>query len=549
MSEYDPLLTMSALNMAIVSLHRITSSGDRLILDREYDSIINNLNMGEINADPELMTLYDKILKVIQKGRLRDDIREEINTADSQKKQKSIGQIISGNILKSFSTNPLKWIGKLAMSSASEYFTQRKESQEESEKLAQTVNDGQLKLKREELDEYDELQRKLLVSSWSLLRQYHLPDNYRLTQRELAKFSAVMNEPDPSKRLKMMKYLERDFAMYAPYWFYRAKSAHEAGNNDEAEKYFARFGEVWRPALKKDQYRAEAMKFRIESLMRNGVTQENAGEILKCLEEMKANTETEEWANNIFAGMVYFALGRKDEAVDCVMCNVLFNYENEMSNKVLERMETEELPPRIEPLPEKIEPAPVIVPELPKPEPPKPEPQPMIHVEPVVHVVVQTTPPAPQPEPPKSELPKPKPQPKVQETPPAPKPKRPLMSDNDFLELCKSGDAVKVEEAIMNGANVYATGQYGKTALMWAAEKGHTETVELLINHGADIHAKDNDGWTALMEATFWGNTETAEWLINHGADIHANDDLGSTALMRAAFHGHTETAKMLINH
>ena len=30
LSEYDPLLTMSALNMAIVSLHRITSSGDRL---------------------------------------------------------------------------------------------------------------------------------------------------------------------------------------------------------------------------------------------------------------------------------------------------------------------------------------------------------------------------------------------------------------------------------------------------------------------------------------------------------------------------------------
>ncbi|MBQ6002370.1 MAG: ankyrin repeat domain-containing protein, partial [Synergistaceae bacterium] len=462
MSEYDPLLTMSALNMAIVSLHRITSSGDRLILDREYDSIINNLNMGEINADPELMTLYDKILKVIQKGRLRDDIREEINTADSQKKQKSIGQIISGNVLKSFSTNPLKWIGKLAMSSASEYFTQRKESQEESEKLAQTVNDGQLKLKREELDEYDELQRKLLVSSWSLLRQYHLPDNYMLTQRALAKFSAVMNEPDPSKRLKMMKYLEREFAMYAPYWFYRAKSAHEAGNNDEAEKYFARFGEVWRPALKKDQYRAEAMKFRIESLMRNGVTQENAGEILKCLEEMRANTETEEWANNIFAGMVYFALGRKDEAVDCVMCNVLFNYENEMSNKVLDRMETEELPPRIEPLPEKIEPAPVIVPELPKP----------------------------------------KPQPKVQETPPAPTPKRPPMSDDDFVELCKSGDAVKVEEAIINGANVNAKDNKGYTALMWAAEKGHTEIAEMLINHGADVNAENNSGFTALMLAT-----------------------------------------------
>lgn len=126
MSEYDPLLTMSALNMAIVSLHRITSSGDRLILDREYDNIINNLRMGEINDDPELKELYQEILRVINKGRLRDDVRAEIKKAYSEKKHKSVKEIITGNVFKSFSTNPLKWLGKLAVSSASEYFSQQK---------------------------------------------------------------------------------------------------------------------------------------------------------------------------------------------------------------------------------------------------------------------------------------------------------------------------------------------------------------------------------------------------------------------------------------
>ena len=60
MPDYDPLLTMSALNMAVVSLHRITSSGDRLTLDREYTNIINNIRMGEINDDPELTGLYSE---------------------------------------------------------------------------------------------------------------------------------------------------------------------------------------------------------------------------------------------------------------------------------------------------------------------------------------------------------------------------------------------------------------------------------------------------------------------------------------------------------
>ncbi|MBQ4402169.1 MAG: hypothetical protein II832_08395 [Synergistaceae bacterium] len=344
---------MSALNMAVVSLHRITSSGDRLVLDREYDSIINNLRMGEINADPELTSLYQEIVRVIHKGRLRDDIRATINKADSEKKHKSIKEIITVNVLKSFSTNPLKWLGKLAMSSASEYFSQQKEAGT----LAQNNNDGQLSLEHEELDEYDELQRKLLGSSWSLLRQYQLPDSYRLTQNALVKFSAAMNEQDPSKRQRMMKYLEGDFAMYAPYWFYRASAAKETGNNDEAEKFFARFGEVWRPVLRKDPYRAEAMKYRIEGLMRSGVTQDNAGEILECLAEM----------------------------------------------------ETAELP----------------------------------------------------------------------------KPKSPPMGDSDFVELCKSGDVVKIEEAIINDADVNARDNGSWTALKYAKSNNHSKVAQLLRKNGA----------------------------------------------------------------
>lgn len=279
MPEYDPLLTMSALNMAVVSLHRITSSGDRLILDREYDSIINNLRMGEINADLALMSLYQKIVRVIHKGKLRDEIRATINKANSEKKRKSIREIITGNVLRSFSTDPLKWLKKLAMSSVSEYFTQQKEA----ESLTQNNNDAKLRLERDELDEYNELRVTLFNSSWSLLQKYELPSNYLLNKKALDYFSKAMNEPDPSTRLRMMAQLEGDpstmYAMYAPYWFYRAKAANEAEYSDRAGKYFAKFGEVWRPVLRKDPYRAEAMKYRIEWLMRSGVTHDNAGEI------------------------------------------------------------------------------------------------------------------------------------------------------------------------------------------------------------------------------------------------------------------------------
>lgn len=84
------------------------------------------------------------------------------------------------------------------------------------------------------------------------------------------------------------------------------------------------------------------------------------------------------------------------------------------------------------------------------------------------------------------------PEPTVQETPPVQKPKPAPMSDYDFVELCKSGDAAKVEEAIINGANVNAKDKDGYTGLMWTTMKwkpmkGLTKVAKVLVEHGAKI--------------------------------------------------------------
>ena len=94
----------------------------------------------------------------------------------------------------------------------------------------------------------------------------------------------------------------------------------------------------------------------------------------------------------------------------------------------------------------------------------------------------------------------------------------PAMSDEKFLKLCKSGNASRVEKAIINGANANAKNNYSLTALMSAAGNGKTETAEVLLKHGADINAADNYGNTALMYAERFGHRETANLLQRYGA-------------------------------
>lgn len=97
------------------------------------------------------------------------------------------------------------------------------------------------------------------------------------------------------------------------------------------------------------------------------------------------------------------------------------------------------------------------------------------------------------------------------------KKKIPPMSDDDFVKLCMSGDIKKVEEAIMNGANINARDCVGWTALMMAAYKGYINIAKVLIKHGADVNIRTNT-WTALSWATRYGHTETADLLRKYGA-------------------------------
>ena len=110
--------------------------------------------------------------------------------------------------------------------------------------------------------------------------------------------------------------------------------------------------------------------------------------------------------------------------------------------------------------------------------------------------------------------------------------------------------------------------QDGDTALMNAAEKGHTEFGEMLVKAGADIEqlvCGASGCWeTALMMAAQKGHTEFGEMLVKAGADMEQKNEVSPTdgggvtvrggvwtALIIAAMgykqRGYTEFAEVLV--
>jgi ankyrin repeat protein len=66
------------------------------------------------------------------------------------------------------------------------------------------------------------------------------------------------------------------------------------------------------------------------------------------------------------------------------------------------------------------------------------------------------------------------------------------------------------------GADPNIQDVYGRTALMFAAGKGHFDIVKLLLIYGANPHLRDDQGNTAYMYAVRHGHQDVAELLSKY---------------------------------
>lgn len=342
--DYDPQNTLLALNMAVVSVHRVLATQSRAILDDEYQNIINNLNLANIRSDPEITSLYEKLLDITSRKKLRTEEAQHLRKLYDEQSKRSISGALSdlgkssaamiredGSINAFFGS-----FSSLVSVSAATYF----KYQTSGITLSGTLDENLYRLSTEDLADFNDIQKQLLSSSWNIMNRYKLPDQSRLVQRAVEDFSRAIETADPSRKLRMLQAMEADFRVYPPYWYYRAKAAQDSGDAQETGRCFEIFGQVWRPVLRRDPYMLEAAKYRIGLLLLNGLPKDEAARdsVLELCLVMRNNTMRDDWVNNLFAGALYYALGEKEAASLCLEVNIDFGYEQELSSIVLQNM-------------------------------------------------------------------------------------------------------------------------------------------------------------------------------------------------------------------
>ncbi|MBQ3346142.1 MAG: hypothetical protein IJG39_03515, partial [Synergistaceae bacterium] len=200
---------------AIVSIHKIFSAKNRIILDQEYENIINNLSIGNIKSDPEITELYNKMIDVIGQKRLQEDEMKQVKARYDLKMQNLFASSLS-RVSDNTELNSAGFWGCIAnmlYATVVSYFRYEANGNEVRRELSENL----YALKAEDTRNFTEMQKQLLSSSWNLMYKYHLPDEYRLVQKAMDDFYRAVEEPDeaPRKLRKLCSY-EKDFKVYPP---------------------------------------------------------------------------------------------------------------------------------------------------------------------------------------------------------------------------------------------------------------------------------------------------------------------------------------------
>ena len=341
--DYDPQHTLLALNMAIVSIQRILDTQSKIILNQEYNNIIGNIHFTNVKPDSAIRELYQQIMETIKQKRLNEIEAKQVKSHYDLEMQKLLVSSLSNISLNNIDDNTeisSFWgnVVNMLYTCVASYFRYQAGQIDILDRLETSLYTIQSK----DIASFHAMQDRLFYSSWELMYSYHIPDEYRLRQNNIQKFYELIGESgNVLKKLRQLVDIENNFRVYPPYWYYRARTALEAHDQVEAEKCFDAFDKVWRHVLTKDPYKLEVTKYRLISLVKKGIPDSSdfRQKVMDLLDVMEIHADEEDWMNNLFAGLLHYAIDNTNKGMNFVRRNVDNNYETDISSAMLYHME------------------------------------------------------------------------------------------------------------------------------------------------------------------------------------------------------------------
>ena len=229
----DPKIRAAyALNLCTVSVSQIIDYNDVVVLEQEYEAILNNLNIERMPKDEALLSILKQLLDTITFFRIQEIDKQFIDREYQNKMKNAIWKAVPNLGLIVAGGNPITMAISLASQVGIGYMNYRKAKAENA-----FAHEKQLwQLQRAAIEQFNGLRRELFDTAWRLVDAHELPDEYRLTERQVKQYNEILMDADPVRRFERLDVIKDSFVAYPQFWYYFGNTANELMQRSEGQE-------------------------------------------------------------------------------------------------------------------------------------------------------------------------------------------------------------------------------------------------------------------------------------------------------------------------
>lgn len=211
----EPDKAAYALNLCTVSVSQIIDYEDLVVLEQEYDAILNNLNLENIPKDEALLKILKEILDTVSFFRIQAGERKMLEKEHQQKMKNAIWSAVPSFGLLVTGGNIWSTLISVASQVGIGYMNYRKA------KAAITLEQERQmwQLQRSAIEQLNGLRRELFDTSWRLAEKYNFEDEKRLTERQISQYNEILMDSDDLRRYERLESVSKYFKAYPPFWY------------------------------------------------------------------------------------------------------------------------------------------------------------------------------------------------------------------------------------------------------------------------------------------------------------------------------------------
>ena len=228
-----------ALNLCAVSISQIIDSRDIIVLKQEREFILNNLNLQNFVKHPALLEVLKQILDTITYLEIQAGDLNFIEKEYQQKLKNAIWSAIPSPSALFVGGHPALVAIAVATQIGTGYMNYRRNKNQYLLERERSV----WELKRHEIEQLYGLRAQLFETAWKLSSDYDFDDKYRLTQKQLTRYSGALLESDPLRRYERLDVMSDKFSAFPPFWYYKGNAAMEIFRSKQYSRFAAEYKE------------------------------------------------------------------------------------------------------------------------------------------------------------------------------------------------------------------------------------------------------------------------------------------------------------------